>query len=356
MDIKETKEALMEEVVKKAMVEIDQKYITMEQFQKAIEEVKKNPIMNFDKKDELADEIKFWKEVSMKTAGDIDTASNAATIIPTAIADKIYEKLYQENYLRRICTVYPGKKGTVPVEGTALTATRVADGTAPNSGTPGTAKYSAVSYDSYELAADCQMSNKVIENATPGVLNYIYSHMAKQFSNTELAEFITGDNSTEWQGLDVGVTGSVLTMQTAQTGHTAITSIDYDDIVTVFYALAQQYRNNAAWIVNATTLAAIRKIADLNGRPIFTPTDPTIFGKPVFENSNMSTSGTTNGVIYFGDFSQYFIFDDKTVKITASKEGRTLVAARATYIIGTVENDGKIVNADGITGLKLAAA
>lgn len=345
----------MDEVIAKAkegmIKDFDAKYLTMEEFQKAIDGLKQPMVVPADEKSFEA-EKKFWSDLAQgKTAGDLDTAANGATIVPTFIANKIYEKLYQRNYVRELATVFPDDKGTVPFEGTALSASRLAELTAPNSGTPGTGTYTAVSYDTYDLAADTLISNKLIDNATPMVLDYIYSHLAKQFAKTELSEFITGDNSTQMQGLRGVTTLNSVTCASA----TTLATLEYDDLVDTYYAIEEQYQDNAVWIMNKSALAAVKKMKDVYGMPVFNASDKTIFGAKVYQNSSVATSGTTYPVIYFGDWKGYFVFDKMGMQIFTSREGRDLTSKRATYILGLMRTDGKVVDPNGMAALKLHA-
>jgi len=333
--------------------EFEGKFITPDELKKALENARKpenEPV------DDWKDEKAFWSDLVLgKTAGDLDTAANSATIVPTVISKKIHELLYQMDWVRPLVTVIADDKGTIPVEATGFTAYRTAENTEPNSGTVTTLTYTAVSYDTYDVAADTLLSNKLLMNAEPDIMGYIYSNLANKFAVLEKNEFITGDNSTELYGLNIGVTGAALTMQTAASA-TTIATIEYDDLVTVFYGLAEQYRRNATWLMDPLTLAAIRKIKDINGIPLMSPTEQTLFGKPVIEADDMSSTGTTNGVIYFGDFKNgYMLFDKGGMEVVATKEGQTLASKRATYIIAVKRTDGKIVNAAAITGLKLHA-
>ena len=131
------------------------------------------------------------------------------------------------------------------------------------------------------------------------------------FAVAEEKEFIQGDSAShEFEGLN----NAGITTVTAASGHTTISALDYDDILDLYMAVPQQYRAKAVWILHTDTLKVLKKLKDNNGLPIFSPTDNTIFNRPFIECEYIATSGTDNPVIYFGDWSGYYIVCRKPIR------------------------------------------
>ncbi len=329
----------------------DGKFVKMEELKAMLENHKPSPQESVR---DTAGEAKYWLDlVSGKATGDIVDTVTGASIVPTLIADKIKDQLQAASYVRSICTVFPDSKGILPVAGGEAVAYRTAEGTAPNAGTPSTLKYVDVSYEGYDLCADTLVSNKLIAKAKPAILDFIYMKLGQSFANSEVKELITGAAAShEFAGLNE----AGLTNVTAATGHILITQIDYDDLMDLYHAVPQQYRENPAsvFIAHTNFIKTVRKIKDNIGIPIFNPLDNTILNHKFFENTNVSTTGTTNAIAYFGYMKDYYIFDDGQMIMLTTNQGKELTSKRQTYIIAIANTDGKVVDKTGLRGLKLA--
>jgi len=74
------------------------------------------------------------------------------------------------------------------------------------------------------------------------------------------------------------------------------------------------YRRMAEWMFHDSTLKAIKKLKDSEGRPLWAPgiavREPnTILGYPYVVNNDMPVMAADAKSILFGDFSNYFIRD-----------------------------------------------
>ncbi|RWF80816.1 MAG: phage major capsid protein, partial [Mesorhizobium sp.] len=89
-----------------------------------------------------------------------------------------------------------------------------------------------------------------------------------------------------------------------------------DTLIDTFYALSAWYRNRGVWMMNGSTLAAVRKLKDgTTGAFLWAPglaagQPETILGRPVIEDPTMDSVGAAAEPIVFGDIaSAYRIFD-----------------------------------------------
>ena len=80
----------------------------------------------------------------------------------------------------------------------------------------------------------------------------------------------------------------------AETGITAAsaTAITADELIDLFYSLKSPYRRNAVWVLNDSTIKAIRKLKDGSGQYLWQPsltagTPDTILGRPVRTSAYM---------------------------------------------------------------------
>jgi HK97 family phage major capsid protein len=103
----------------------------------------------------------------------------------------------------------------------------------------------------------------------------------------------------------------------------ASSSSKYDSLISLQHAVKSQYRRlGAIWLINDTDVAALRKIKDGQGRPMwvdgFGPQAPTLFGRPVIENPDQAA-----GTILFGNFVRGYVIGKRegmTIDVNSSGE------------------------------------
>lgn len=110
-----------------------------------------------------------------------------------------------------------------------------------------------------------------------------------------------------------GVTGLIPALSTGHTS-TLTDGVSYDDLIELQHSVDPAYRNSArcGYMFNDSTLKAVRKLKDSEGRPLWQPSlvssEPSLFaGKPYFINQEMADLATGAKAIAFGDFSKFRI-------------------------------------------------
>lgn len=100
------------------------------------------------------------------------------------------------------------------------------------------------------------------------------------------------------------------------TGQTA--TVTYDDLVDLEHSVDPAYRAACRYVLHDTTLRALRKLKDSNGRPIFVPgyeqgnpggAPDRLLGREIVVNQYMPTMAASAKSILFGDFSKYLVRD-----------------------------------------------
>lgn len=141
--------------------------------------------------------------------------------------------------------------------------------------------------------------------------------------------FTTGTGSGQPQGLVIGAASGKVAAAT--------NALTVDEIIDLVFSVDEAYKNtsttNVGFMCHPSTLAAIAKLKDDNGSPIFSQNYagadarvPTIMGYPVTLNSNMASTLAANAkVLLFGDFSKYVVRD------VAGDGGITIVRQSETY-------------------------
>ena len=345
MEIKEIVDNL-----KDTFVEKDQVQIILDKLDALEKSYEKKPEIT----QEAFDEVKYWKGVfrSVKATGDLDTIGNSGDIIPTQVYNKIMEAAAKTDWVRRDGTVVNlAYKENIPVVNTGATAYVVADGSAPSLST---LNLDVKKFESKIIAVASIITNALIASSNTNILQVIYSQFGRAIGVIDRKMAITGNGTTEWEGLQNATISTV----TAAATHTAITDIDYDDLVDLITAVGDEYRYdpNMRLIMNPAVFKVIMKLKDVNGLPIFDLKAHTIEGVKVIEEANMPTTGTTNPVIYFGNMKDYWIVDRQGAKMISTNVGKELVLNQQTLLYMNVLCDGHLLMGDGWAGLKLSAS
>ena len=96
------------------------------------------------------------------------------------------------------------------------------------------------------------------------------------------------------------------------------TTVKYEDLIDLEHSVDPYYRASGKWMMHDTTLAALRKIKDDNGRPIFVPgyesgtpggAPDRLLGREIIINQHMPVMAANAKSILFGDFSKYLVRD-----------------------------------------------
>lgn len=293
----------------------------------------------------------------VQKAWDSETSGGASEMIPTEVQTRFLEKIKTYNKLRQYATVYPSDKGTLFVENAAATNVTVA-ATRPANATESVPTFSAVTYSTRGRQVWLAVDEKVVRQSPLRVLDIVMTQLAKGIAGSEYAEFITGDNSDNWQGLD----SASLTETTGTGSYTTVATILLADLVAPYWALGVGYRqgaplNNVRWV---TSPAVAARMASLNSATVqyfqFASPENTFLGIPIWEHSSVTTSGTAEPIAYVGDVSNYYIFDKLGTMLRSATGGQTLTIGHQILLEAYNETDGKLPLAESFTSLILPAA
>ena len=130
-------------------------------------------------------------------------------------------------------------------------------------------------------------------------------------------------------------------------------------MIDLFYSLKAPYRKRAVWILNDSTVKAIRKLKDSTGNYLWQPSltagqPDTILGRPVFTSAYMPAIAAGAKTILFGDFSFYWIADRQGR--TFKKLSELYATTDQTGFVATQRVDGKLILREAIKVLAQKAA
>ena len=146
----------------------------------------------------------------------------------------------------------------------------------------------------------------------------------------------------------------------AQVGVTAAsaTAVTADEIIDLFHSLKTPYRKNAIWILNDSTVKAIRKLKSGNGEYLWQPAlrdgeVNTILGRPYFTSAFAPDIEAGAKVMAFGDFNYYWIGDRQGISFKRLNE---LYAGNGQVgFLASKRLDGKLVLPEAVQVLQMKA-
>ena len=169
-------------------------------------------------------------------------------------------------------------------------------------------KFAQMSVSAYKLGTFIKVSDELLNDAAFDIPDYIATEFARRMGAKEEEAFFVGDGVKKPTGIfadeggaDVGVT----------LGSAAITA---DSLIDLFYSLRAPYRRNAVWIMNDSTVKAIRKLKDKNDQYLWQTaltagTPDTILNRPIYTSPYVPEIANGNKVMMFGDLKYYWVVD-----------------------------------------------
>jgi HK97 family phage major capsid protein len=181
-----------------------------------------------------------------------------------------------------------------------------------------------LSFPTAELYAMPAATAALLEDAVVDLDQWIAAEIETAFAEQEGAAFVVGDGTNKPKGfLDYDQVaeaswawGEIGYVATGVAG--ALPASNPSDIlIDLVYALKAGYRQNAAWVMNRKTQAAIRKLKDADGNYLWQPPAAPgqramLLGFPLVESEDMPDAATNATPVAFGDFARGYLVVDRT--------------------------------------------
>lgn len=179
-------------------------------------------------------------------------------------------------------------------------------------------------FPAMELYAMPAATASLLEDSVVDLDQWIAAEIETAFAEQEGAALVSGDGNARPRGflsyprvadsgwswgnlgyISTGVSGSLPALHAS------------DTLIDTIYALKSGYRQNAAWVMNRRTQAAIRKLKDADGNYLWQP--PAAIGQPamlmgfrIVEAEDMPDAADGATPIAFGDFGRGYLVVDRT--------------------------------------------
>ncbi len=307
-----------------------------------------------DKAGRATDEYRsnFWNAMRSKApmpdvvnALQIGTDSEGGYLVPDEYERTLVEALEEENIFRQLAKVIQTSSGDrkIPVVATKGTASWIdEEGAIPESDD----SFGQVSIGAYKLGTMIKVSDELLNDSVFDLESYISREFARRIGAKEEEAFFTGDG----KGKPLGVLAATGGAQTGVTAASA-TAITADELMDLFYALKAPYRKKAVWVLNDSTIKAVRKLKDNNGQYLWQPslvagTPDTILGRPVKTSAYMPAIAAGAKTVAFGDFTYYWIADRQGRSFKRLSE--LFAATGQVGFLATQRVDGKLILPEAI--------
>ena len=302
----------------------------------------------------------FWNAMRSKTirpdiqdALQVGTDSEGGYLVPDEFEKTLIESLEEENIFRKLATVIKTSSGDrkIPVVASKGSASWVdEEGLIPESDD----SFGQVSIGAYKLGTLIKVSNELLNDSVFNLEAYISKEFGRRCGAKEEDAFFNGNGT----GKPTGILDATYGAETGVTAD-AVDKITADEIIDLFYSLKAPYRKRAVWILNDSTVKAIRKLKDGNGNYLWQPaltegTPDTILGRPVYTSAYMPSIAAGARTVIFGDLSYYWVADRQGR--TFKKLSELYATTDQTGFMATQRVDGKLILREAVKVLVQKAA
>ena len=291
----------------------------------------------------------YIRGVVSENRADVNmTTTDGTATIPSTIANKIIKKVYDICPIYQMATRY-NIKGTLTIpyydEDTQKITMAYATEFTELKSTSG--KFTSIELKGFLAGVLSKISISLTQNSQFDITSFAISQMAEDISKWIEKELING-TVDKIDGLK-GVTQTVTAA--------AATVITLDELINLQETVPDQYQARAVWIMNKKTRTAIRKFKNSQGDYILNPDATarwgyTLFGKDVYTTDSVSVMATGKTAVFYGDMTGLAVKLSEEVNIQVLRE--KFATQHAIGVVGWVEIDSKVENAQKIAALKMA--
>ena len=302
----------------------------------------------------------FWQAMRNKTishdvynALQIGEDDHGGYLAPDEFQKTLIEALEEQNIFRRLAKSITTSSGDrkIPVVASKGAASWIEEGAAyPESDDT----FGQISIGAFKLATMIKVSEELLNDSVFDIASYVAREFGRRIGSAEEEAFFTGNGTGKPTGILNATGGAGVGVTTA--GATAITM---DEVMDLFYSLRAPYRRNAVFLMNDSTVKALRKLKNGSGdylwqASVLANTPDTILGKPVYTSAFMPAIAAGNKTMLFGDLSYFWVAD---------REGRSFKRLNELYaatgqvgFLSSERVDGKLVLAEAVQALQQKSA
>ena len=303
----------------------------------------------------------FWTQVRAKDGVPYEVRnalsegvdSEGGYLVPDEFENTLVSGMEEEGSIRSLAHVFTTSNGVhkIPVVRTKGSANWIDEG-----GSYGDSDdvFGQEQIDAHKVGTVIKVSEELLNDSAFDLEKYFQEEFARRIGAKEEEAFIVGDGNKKPTGI-LNATGG------AEIGVTAASekAITADEIIDLYYSIKAPYRQKAVWVMNDSTVRAIRKLKDGNGNYLWQPAiregDPnTLMGKKILTSPYMPEIASGQKVVLFGDFSYYWIGDRQG--ITFKRLNERYADMGQVGFLASKRVDGKLVLPEAIKVLQMKGA
>lgn len=278
------------------------------------------------------------------------TAGANGAIIPSSIANKIIQKVYDISPIYQLATRY-NIAGSLSIpyydESAGTIEMAYADEFVELESTSG--RFTSIELKGFLAGALSKVSKSLVNNSQFDLVSFVVAKMAESIAKWIENQLLNGtlNKITGLSTVKQSVTAAAATVLTA------------DELIDVQEEVPDAFQGNAIWIMNKTTRKAIRKLKDGQGNYLLNKDATarwgyTLLGKDVYTSDNMSGMEAGKTAIYYGDMSGLAVKLSENVSIEILRE--KYATQHAIGVVGWIEIDSKVENEQKISKLVMKSA
>lgn len=283
--------------------------------------------------------------VAENRAENLTVADNGA-VIPTSIANKIIEQVYEMSPILKDCSRYNVAGNLVlPYydEETQKITVAYADEFSELESSSG--KFTAIELKDFLAGALTKISKSLLTKSKFNLTSYVVKKMAEAITKWLEREVLMGtDNKIE--GMDKGITQIVTTA--------TVGKVTADDLIDTQDEVPDAFQSGAYWIMNRKTRTAIRKLKDSEGnyllnRDVSAKWGYTLLGKDVYTTDSVPAITEGKTAVFYGDMTGMAlkISEDANVQVLREK----YATQHAIGVVGWIAADGKVEHTQKLSKL-----
>ena len=288
--------------------------------------------------------------VEERTDVNLTVVDNGA-VIPSSIANKIIQKVYNISPIYQLATRY-NVGGTLNIpyyDESTLQSITMAYATEFTDLESTSGKFASIELKGFLAGVLTKISKSLINNSQFDIVSFVVNKMAESISRWIEKELLNGTDN-KIAGL------STVTQEITTASATVITA---DELIDLQEAIPDAYQAGAIWIMNKATRTAIRKLKDNTSNYILNKDATarwgyTLFGKDVYVSDNMPGMEAGKTAIYYGDMSGLAVKLSEEMNIEILRE--KFATQHAVGVVGWLEMDSKVENAQKIAKLVMKSS
>jgi HK97 family phage major capsid protein len=294
------------------------------------------------------------------------TTTAGGYTVPQGFSEELQKFLKQFGGVRQVARAFPTPSGQdIPwptVDDTSQKGELLAENSAANAQD---VTFGQVTLKSFKFSSKIVLvSMELLQDSFFDINAILRDLLGERIGRITNDYFTTGTGTGEPQGV---VTAASLG-KTGASGQT--TSVIYDDLVDLQHSIDPLYRPGAHYMFNDSTLKALKKLKDSQGRPLWQMqqnagfgsqvAQDNIIGYPYVINQSMADLGRSgsplagNKSILFGDFSRYIVRDVLDMQLLRLTE-RYAEYGQVGFL-AFARSDARAINSAAITYYQNAAS